>query len=107
MGFAFVSCDHPAPPLDTRRIEVNADAAVTLREGFETGLTDWELVEGAWEGRGSGNAAVLVQTSTDRTFPVALWKRRPFAGPSSVGAFGKHEPASCTPASVLLPPSCV
>lgn len=78
LGFALVSCDGPAPPVDTSRIEVNADGA-TLREGFETALTDWDLVEGMWEGRGSGNAAVLAQTSTDRAFPVALWKRRQFS----------------------------
>lgn len=79
IGLMIGACEGRVPSSDVRRLEVNVDAAVMLRERFETTLGDWDLVEGSWEGRGSGNAAVLVQTSTDRAFPVALWKRRRFS----------------------------
>lgn len=71
--------DREAPPAGTPAIEVPGAERVTLREGFETSLERWELPEGTWQLRPSGDRTVLAQTATDRTFPVALWQARRLA----------------------------
>lgn len=50
------------------------------REGFAGELQQWEQCEGTWERRASPNDGVLVQTGTDRAFPLAPVEAAPVSG---------------------------
>lgn len=73
-GYLALSCDGQPPPPELKRIEVTGENVVVLRDDFEQAPAAWEFVEGAWEYRGGApGSGVLIQTSTDRSFPLALW----------------------------------
>ena len=70
------ACDSTPPGSDAKHIELPDEGTVTLRQGFDSKPSDWQFVDGTWEHRTSDGAGVLVQTATDRLFPVALWKKK-------------------------------
>lgn len=79
MAGALWGCSNGKPPGEgVQRANVRAEGSVTLRETFGAEPVQWEFPEGTWARRDVEGNGVLAQTSTDRGFPVALWKRQRF-----------------------------
>ncbi|MGQ0612919.1 MAG: family 16 glycoside hydrolase [Planctomycetaceae bacterium] len=72
-------CTNGEPPGEgVERAAVGTDGNVTQRETFGAEPAQWEFPEGTWVRREADGNDVLAQTSTDRVFPVAIWKRQRF-----------------------------
>ena len=72
---AFGACGlrDAARPTGVEPLALPAGAAAVVDEGFSGPGPSWEVVDGTWTRRTDpGGNGVLVQTATDRDFPVAL-----------------------------------
>lgn len=74
-----VACDDRPPPVSTERIEIPGTDVVTLINDFSSGLEGWSVWDGVWEHRSEQSEDWIVQSSTDRAFPVLLMDAQRFS----------------------------
>lgn len=69
------SCDANPPPADTRRLSIDAQEKVTIKDDFEKENSKWRFVSGKWERR----SGVLAQTATENASNVVLLEETKFS----------------------------